>query len=375
MVSFNAPPTPEFAKKIIRYFVIAFTFLCLVSIIGMRLREAQQFFMMMGIIVIFGLLLRNVWLTLFLWWTVFLYAFFRFNGGHIYIANVFYGCVLFYLVKVAFEKKHINFFINAVLWLAVLNILFICVQILGYDFIYKTPLGNPNISPIAFMGNKGIVSILMVLAIPLLATRSPKSLWLSFSLFIPIFLCRGRINIIAGAIVLLFILFFKIRRIWWICLVVILLISAVGYFVLVHPPADERFNQWKLVLQDCMIYPVSGWGLDSYRNMTIKKPHIYAMNNPRIINGKPFYPWWDNPHNLYISLFFEWGVIGLIILGGYLRQSGIYFKNAVKEPNTLALAGFMLVVFIVSIAHFPMFLARCVVLIIPAASLFEIQCK
>ena len=84
----------------------------MLTAIGIKEREVQQWGFMLGLMVIFGLLLRNIWLTLFLGWTVFLFAFFKFEIGLIYVTNIFFGCLLYYLVKVVFKKEHINFFIN-----------------------------------------------------------------------------------------------------------------------------------------------------------------------------------------------------------------------------------------------------------------------
>jgi hypothetical protein len=248
-------------------------------------------------------------------------------------------------------------------------------QLANFDILFRNIDGSFNIKPFGFMGNPGITSGLIVMCIPLLATRSPKSFWLSLALLFPIYLCRGRINYVAAGIVFSFLLFFKIPKKWWIALmVVVVLIGAVYFFH--HPPHDERFNQWKLSLRDYALHPIVGWGLDSYRNISERKPYVY-ITEPDISQATGEIRWstWDNPHNLYVSLLYEWGLISILILIGYLRHLGILFKNAIKDPNTLALAGVLLAVLIISAAHFPLFLARCLVLIIPCAALFEVNTK
>ena len=133
-------------------------------------------------------------------------------------------------------------------------------------------------------------------------------------------------------------------------------------------------------LRYAVIHPITGWGLDSFRNGTGEpggEKHVYAMQtHAQIVSGRPkelHLAIWDNPHNLYISLFYEWGVFGLIFLGGYIRFLALRFKNAIKTPNLLALTGFIIVFFVTSLAYFPIFLARMAIFIVPCFALFEIE--
>jgi len=134
-----------------------------------------------------------------------------------------------------------------------------------------------------------------------------------------------------------------------------------------------RKGVWKKAMSDALIHPVKSWGLDSFRNQTKMKKHIYVMNVTKNKEGQIIHAdIWDNPHNLYVSLLFEWGIISLFILGGLLRYYAIRFNRCVKSPNVVGLAGFLIVLLIVSIGQFPLFLARLACFIVPAAALFEI---
>ena len=367
--------------KIIRCLIVGLSFMCMTSIIGMGLREAHQFFFVLFIIGIFSLLLRNIWITLFLCWTGFLYTFFRFQIGHAYLINIFLGCVLYYLTKISFKREHITFFLNGVLWLIAINLMYMSIQMLGYDFIFSgqnTSGGTTrileNLRPLGFMGNMSYTAILIAFGIPILASR--RKWWLALLLFIPLWRLHCSTVALAALIGLLFILFFKVsRKVWIVCIVLCVLAGSL-YLWKSDMPGTERFSQWKLTLRDAKVHPITGWGLDSFRNVTPIKKHLYVISpvydkNNNIVTASQ----WDNPHNLYISLFFEWGVIGLFILGGYLRQLGIWFNRSVKEPNTLALAGVGLTVLLVSMGHFPMFLARHCVLAIPIFAMLENQTR
>src|SRR3990167_4665742 len=83
--------------------------------------------------------------------------------------------------------------------------------------------------------------------------------------------------------------------------------------------------------------------------------------------------WWDNPHNLYISILYEFGLPGLFIFCGYNRQIFMRYKNSVKNLNTIGLMGFVIAFFGISLGHFPIFLARCAAFIIPMFALLEVS--
>lgn len=372
----------ELIQKIIRCFVITLCFLGMLTAIGMQEREVQQWGFMLGLMVIFGLLLRNIWLTLFLGWTVFLYAFFKFEIGLIYVTNIFFGCLLYYLVKVAFKKEHINFFINAVLWFAALNILYMALQISNFDFIYRylRPDGFEankivaNLVPTGFMGQRQICGTFLALCVPLLASRPSKLAIIgALGLFIPLYFSYASLALWSAGIGLGFVLWYKIPKKVWFTIAVIVFSFFVFYFVKVDKPGTSRVMIWKQILNDCVRHPITGWGLDSFRNTTSYKDFRYKEISGQMTGTNYGYiNWWDNPHNLLISLFFEFGLVGLFLFGGYLRQCGMRFLKAIKDPNVIGLAGFILVALLVHQGHFLIFLVRTAVILIIGFSLFEV---
>ena len=374
----------ELITKLIRIFTAGICFSSIIPILGMGIREAQQFIWMLGITAIFALIMRNIWVTLFLGWTVFLYSFFKFQSGLIYLTNIFYSCLFYYLIKLAFRKEHIDFYIKIVLWFVFANIILVALQIIGFDFIYtiqNLQLGkyvlSESILPTGFMGAIAFMGCLMSLAMPLLASRRSK--WAivgAFGLFLPLYLSKAMLCFLGAIIGLLFVLFFRFKRAVWIGLIIVLLIGAI-FYVKYEFFEIARFKMWKKVLQYCVIHPITGWGLDSFRNFTPFKDFNFMNSfrtdgqNQEIITMNI----WDNPHNLYVSLFFEFGIVGLFLLGGYLRQLCIWFRKAIKDPNVIGLAGFVLVFFINSFGHFIIFLPRFAVFVIPAFALFEVAIR
>ena len=309
------------------------------------------------------------------------------------MSNVFYGCIIYYLTKLAFKREHIDFFIKMVLWVLAINLAYSVVQVFGGEFIYGT-LDKPTENlvsresitifgklfrgraPFGFMGNTSVLAIFIAMCVPLLMSRGR---WWAYTwcglLLIPLYLLHNSMGIIASMIGALFVLWFRIPRKAWIASVVALSLLGGVFLWKIDMPGLERIHAWKLMARDCTIHPITGWGLDSFRNVTEKKKHIYALNAVKM--GKESYAVdkWDNPHNLYISLFFEFGIVGLFLLCGYLRQIILWFRNSVKDSNAIALAGFLLVFLIVSVGHFPLFLGRLATIIVPSIALLELKIR
>src|SRR3990167_1068349 len=171
------------------------------------------------------------------------------------------------------------------------------------------------------MGHQSIVGYLYASAIPILATRESKIAWLgAFLMFIPLVIIKTSLCFLAGIIGLVFVLYFKISRKIWIGLVVVGLIFGVVYLKKADPLGTERFVQWHQALADYMKHPITGWGLDSYRNVTPMKDFKY-MQTSRKIGGNTLIAYWDNPHNLIVSLLYEFGAFGLILFILYMRQN------------------------------------------------------
>lgn len=382
----------DFINKLIRCVVIGIIFIALFTLEGIKdMRQAHQIVFMLAMISLFSFILDNIWVTLFLLWTVFLFCFFKFDSGKMYLSNIFFGCVLYYITKISFKKEHIDFFINGFLWFVVANIFYMAIQAIGYDFIYKgityfegfeKLVENKNIQ--GFMGHKSIMASLMAFAVPLLATRkSTISMIGAFGLFIPLYISHTALCLFVGFVGILFVLYYKISKRLFITLVCIFLLFSSFYYKKVDNLGTERFPVWCKVMSNFVVHPVTGWGLDSFGNFTKNKNFRYSngvqnYSYHKEPDGKEykditFIEFWDNPHNLYISLLFEFGFIGLFLFVGYIRQNVMKYKNAIKDPNTIALAGFILVFLLISMGHFPIFLAREACFIIPSFALFEVS--
>jgi O-antigen ligase len=147
----------------------------------------------------------------------------------------------------------------------------------------------------------------------------------------------------------------------------------------------DRAELWKTSLKDAVKRPIIGHGLDSFRNICNEKPGMYFKNvttnksellkydiktksfivKKEFAKDKDILDPWDNAHNEYVQLFFEFGAIGLIIVLLFIRNIYSRFLGAVSgikkhiEPIMLVFTAYL----IVSVGQFPLHLARTAYLI------------
>lgn len=370
------------AMKIVRLFIAGLICLSITSIQGMNTREIQQALFTIACMGLFAICVKNVWLTLFMWWTCFLFIYFRFQGTT-YFFNIFFGCLLYFLTKVSYRKEHVGHFIKIFIIFVCCNMAYMILQYFDLDFYYYLNIVKATGEHVTldsfrlmtgFMGNQANMSILAALAIPLVATRRPKwAILASLGLFIPIYTGHTSLALVGGLIGLLFVLFFRINRYAWTLIIVIGTLLASLYIVKVDMPEGmmpTRLKMWKVVMRDAVKHPIAGYGLDSFRGFTQEKKQLYCEQVRKTDVGW-YAAVWDNPHNLLITLAFEFGFLVYILLAGYLRDYLMAFRRSVKDANTIATTGFLLVFFIVSMAHFPICLAAMAVFIIPVFALAE----
>lgn len=361
---------------------------------GWQFRECQQIFLICGVMAIMALWLKNIWIIGFVLWSIFSYISHGFQMGQVYLSNIFFGSVLYFFSLGCFKKEDIYKYLNVFIWFVVLNLWYIVPQTLGYDPIYQMTMWTQNgfegfqesNDPVGFMAFRSAMGMLMAMAIPVVMTRTWKLAKLcGFLLIIPIFVSSASIAIIASGFAILFVLwhskFGKMRKFKTLIITLLALAFLVGGCLYATKRDDalrsfgERADQWKLVMRDAMIHPIAGWGMDSFRNITEEKKWHYAkcLNQIQGKDNQFATDIWDNPHNMLVSLFFEGGIIWVIMFLGYFIDITRRFLRSYRMPNTVALYGVMIVAFVLSLSHFPLFLARFMCFLIPMAAMLEIE--
>ena len=119
----------------------------------------------------------------------------------------------------------------------------------------------------------------------------------------------------------------------------------------------ERIDIWKdLVVQSANWRSLIGQGMGKFASLgVIDKTGTY----------------WDNPHNEYLQVYFELGLIGLLLLLGYFIDLFRRFLRF-KTPQTILLFSCITVLLINSLGMFPMQVAPTAFLAITYIGLLEV---
>ncbi len=343
------------------------------------LRINQEQFFQLGACVLFAVvILENIYLSAFLMWSVCLYAYYGFPpiGGPIVI-NIFWGCMIYQVSHKLITSDNIEKVFKAILWLAVANIVWLSLQFLNIDLIFMRDKAY-NADLVGLMGLKCFMGMFFAICIPILAYFS----WpLATLLFIPIYFSESSVAVVGGAIGLLFVVFYHSKKSFITLLAIFALAGSL--YVANDTKAgmfDGRFKMWKVVLRDAFKHPVMGWGLDSFRNMGTFKPFLYLQNAttretkaissetlklytelgvfppmPEFIQQGQVLDAWDNPHNEYIQLFYEFGSVGILIFLLFCLDVAQLFAPTAELTTLLAV---FLVYLIISTGQFPFHVVR-----------------
>ena len=216
------------------------------------------------------------------------------------------------------------------------------------------------------------------------AMAAPSCLWLSALFLIPAYFSECSVAVLAIVVVIIFNAYHKSRKLF-ITLFILFGLLAAGYGIHDYVPQKgqmfiDRVSLWKVSLRDAAKHPIIGWGLDSYRNVGSFKNFLYFKNNRTqesraisyealkinqetgkfppmgdfIKEGDSINPW-DHPHNEFISLFYEFGFIGCLIIWLFFYDIQ---KRFVVLNDLLTCAGVFIVFIVTSLSQFPIHLAK-----------------
>ena len=348
------------------------------------LRLSQQQIYQVASIGLFAIfILQNVFLAAFLLWALFLYAYFDFAspaGG--VVLTILAGCLIYEAVYRIVNDQNVKIIFGFMISFALLNMAYMAFQSFGWELLYKEyGVAGYQAQLLGFMGLKAIMGMFFAMAIPFFAYRYPV---LSLGLFMPIYVSECSSAMVAAIAAYLFQIFFWSKKMFFFLLV--LMCIGGGLYAVNDSHAGmftDRANMWKTVLRDAVKKPIIGWGPDSFRCVTPDKQFMYWKNvrtketaqidvrdtiefthtgkydtkkyGTFIKDGDTTDPW-DNPHNEYIQLFYEFGLPGVLIL--FLLAWDMTKRFNWLNWDIVPIAGFFIALLIMSTGQFPFHLAR-----------------
>jgi O-antigen ligase len=359
-------------------FVCPFFYHSGINLGDQAMRIAQEQFFQLSAIVFMAFMLKNLWLSLFLLWSVFLYSFYGFNGQG-YLINALSVCAIYEFTHRFVDKKWIKHVFGIFIALICFHVFWMALQTINFDVLYKiksqgTFVGEGIKDLMGIMGIKAASGMILAMGVPI-AFRFNK--YLPLLLFFPLALSECSSALVAALLAYAFCLSFAHKKL----VIGLLLVSLLGGGIYIAKDYqtgmfEDRFKLWKPVLRDAMKHPITGWGLDSFRNVSKYKRFNY-FKNVRTRESAKMYPTdkpgqmrsrkdffkegdtvdpWDNAHNEFIMVFFEYGIVGLLILFGLIRDIKRRFNSS--NINVLCIAGVFISLLIMSIGQFPFHLAR-----------------
>jgi len=338
------------------------------------LRIGQEQFFQLGATVLFSVvILENIYISLFVLLTVFLYAYYNFPPiGGTYLINIFFGAVLYQIAYKVVDRQNVAKFYNVLLWLAVLNIAWMALQFANFELIFVEYGKGFNSDHVGMLGLKAFMGMFFAMCIPFMCRLNP---WIAGLFFIPIYYSECAVAAVGGLAALGWHIWNQNKKaaIAFLC-AASLLGAAYVYKDSKANMYTNRFSVWKESLRDAFKHPILGWGLDSFRNVGDLKPFMYFTKDTdnecvkfylhketqSLVPPKSLPPGtnvnpWDHPHNEYISLLYEFGLFGVLIFVLLVRDIKRRFLN---DEYVIPLIGFFITILIFSLGQFPFHVAR-----------------
>lgn len=369
------------------------------------LRNTQERAFQYAIILMTATFIGNIWIGLFLAWNVFTFIYAGQVTGQAQLMNVLFGSLLFLFSKNFFSEENFNQYKKYILYIIIMNTVWMTAQRFGVDLIFSPQTNGGVLVPgplkddLGFFGIKMANGIFNTMALPILAS---VNIWLAPLLLIPIYLCQSSSVMLAVGVTGLFYTY-HLHRKAFIALLLAIPVGLIAYVSLdlkTDPKTfNSRFPVWASAAQFTLrnangFNGLVGYGPDSYRNKNRLKDFRFVgdnhynhgilrelpdgnmefkyflldnspqkmeelignFKNTNLARGE--FDEWDNPHNEYVNLLFQYGIVGVLLLGGLVSEMCIRFKHAPKTKALITVTACLLVYFVTSLTHFPVELAR-----------------
>lgn len=367
---------------------------------GMDLRESQISFFQVSAIVLVGVMHLNRYVGLFLLWACVQSVFFKqYPVNPDVLHNLFFGAVIYQFIMMFTKSRDYKKYFWVLYGVLILSVLWCFRQMFQADPIFSMAEPQNQIIFSEYSGFFGLPAFLGNYA----AAVFPLSFFLGYWLvpfgLIAIVFSKSTFSAVAVLAGTLFFFWFRKRLVFWIVLGV-LGTATLGYAVFYDYPTGQfnrRLNVWKITEQIGFRKQFTGYGLGNFQKYHIIEAsptgNIIATWNldnlkgflarEAVLNGHPDlvpkikaesdfhkikammrerafdYEKWSHVHNEFLQVFFEMGLIGVLILGFYIYDIfKRFFRYGVESPRCLVLMSCFVAILICSFGHFPFHLAR-----------------
>ena len=394
-----------------RWVIFAYLLFCPTCyVVGKDLRKTQEMlFQLAAYSVFFSAFFFNIkpikfnkiscWLGLFGIWAIFLFGMYNFSVGKNCLINIVCGLLVYFACLLTLEKEDFKTIRLALAIICGINLVYVTSQFLGYDPLFNVKGCDVwSTDYIGFFAIKCAMGMYFAFCMPIIASIK---WWIPLIFFFPIGLSVSSGAMLAAIVSYLFYLWhipnfkrttFKminlkfsmplkeiariyLKKRWQFFSLLLLLFLGGSFFILkIDSPMGmykTRPPMWKVVLKETLRHPVLGYGLNSIREGNIRFIKRCDSNKTlpaKRIEGNKFaipekcdkFDWWDNVHNEYLQLFYEFGVFGLICVVMILIYIIKRFINIPKpySEELIGCIGYFIALMCASIVQFPLHLAR-----------------
>ena len=347
----------KFGLFLLPVFIIPIT----INGIKINIRDARELFFQSLMIVGLALLIKNKWIKGFLVWATVSWWFNYFlpPQSTAVLFNIFFGFFLFYLIREFVNFADIDGILKIVCLTALFQVFWMGIQLVGKDPFWHpitctgARIFDKPVHIVGWLGNTNILGAYLAFCLLLFRVYFKK-----FILFIlaGLIVTRSTTAVIAAFSGLMCFEFFtakdykKLIKLFLISIGVLIL-----FFVFIEKTDNLRFEVWRKLLAQtfnwrCLI----GQGLGRFQNL-------------RIVHQNTV---WDNPHNEYLNIYFELGIVGLVFVFGYLLGLFRRFLKY-KTDKSILLFSCIMVVLVESLGMFPFQVATTAFLAITYFALLE----
>lgn len=267
------------------------------------------------------------------------------------ILNLFVGILFFKIVVENFDFKALRFIVWCLFGILLVNVIFCFLQMANHDPVFvamnKTVQGFPR--PVGLMRLEAHLGTMAAILGPLLVIVSPWLLIVTLPLF---YFGTSSVAIVAFILSMAFVFWGRVPKRTFILAAVLILLAGVYYIVKFDMPGGNfgyRFHVWFMGLREVLTRTMFyGFGIGSWA--------LWAPQTAQQTNSDPLTWLWA--HNEYLQVFFELGIVGLIILLVWLKDSVSAYLGSGRGPIIKCLFASFISLALVSTCHFPFHLGR-----------------